>query len=53
MEIKIPSGIPVFVPVSAVKSIAAILEQVEKLMDCPRVFSNPSASQLKIKNSST
>ncbi len=38
IEIKLPSGIPIFDPISAVKSIAAILEQVEKLKDCPRVF---------------
>ena len=29
------TGIPIFVPISAVKSIAAILEQVEKLGDYP------------------
>ena len=39
IEIKLPSGISIMVPVSAVESIAAILEQVEKLVDCPRVFS--------------
>ena len=38
IEIKLPSGISIMVPVSAVESIAAILEQVEKRGDCPRVF---------------